>query len=165
MALSLMQLFCGHSGKALCPVSAIHPGAGHSSTSKILPQQSTKILMHGRTPLSFQNKPTRKIGCRFNGRSIPYQTGRVNPFFAGFTKYCGFPLAKCTSGAAQKAAPRRRERRAGCCCYSLKRSLGVMPSSSGRSGWSAGRSLSGASWSAGSFSAASASSGPRWKAY
>ena len=50
--------------------------------------------------------------------------GVSTPFFAGFTKYCGFPLAKCTIGAAQKAAPRRRERRAGCCCYSLKRSLG-----------------------------------------
>ena len=81
------------------------------------------------------------------------QTGVSTPFFAGFTKYCGFSLARCTSGAAQKAAPRRRERRAGCCCYSLKKSLAVTPSSSGRSGWSAGRSLFGASWSAGSFSA------------
>ena len=40
----------------------------------------------------------------------------------------------------------------------------VRPSSSARSGWSSGRSLFGASWSAGSFSAASASSGPRWRA-
>ena len=40
----------------------------------------------------------------------------------------------------------------------------VTPSSSGRSGWSAGRSPFGASLSAGSFSAASASSGPRWRA-
>ena len=93
------------------------------------------------------------------------QTGVSTPFFAGFTKSRGFPLARCTSGAAQKAAPRRRERRAGCCCYSLKRALAVMPSSSGRSGWSAGRSPFGASWSAGSFSAASASSGLRWRAY
>lgn len=40
----------------------------------------------------------------------------------------------------------------------------VTPSSSGRSGWSAGRSLFEASLSAESFSAASASSGPRWRA-
>ena len=40
----------------------------------------------------------------------------------------------------------------------------VTPSSSGRSGWSAGRSPFEASLSAGSFSAASASSGPRWRA-
>ena len=93
------------------------------------------------------------------------QTGVSTPFFAGFTKSCGFPLARCTSGAAQKAAPRRRERRAGCCCYSLKRSIAVKPSSSGHSGWSAGRSPFGASWSAGSFSAASASFGLRWRAY
>ena len=39
----------------------------------------------------------------------------------------------------------------------------VTPSSSGRSGWSAGRSPFEASLSAGSFSAASASSGPRWR--
>ena len=40
----------------------------------------------------------------------------------------------------------------------------VTPSSSGRSGWSAGKSPFGAFCSAGSFSAASASSGPRWRA-
>ena len=30
------------------------------------------------------------------------QTAVSTPFFAGFTKSCGFPLARCTSGAAQK---------------------------------------------------------------
>lgn len=40
----------------------------------------------------------------------------------------------------------------------------VTPSSSGRSGWSAGRSPFEASLSAESFSAASASFGPRWRA-
>ena len=161
MALSLMQLFCGHSGKALCPVSAIRPGAGHSSTSKILPQQSTKILMHGRTPLSFRTNQQGRLVVDSMAAVYHTQTDVSTPFFAGFTKSRGFPLARCTSGAAQKAAPRRRERRAGCCCYSSKRALAVMPSSSVHSGWSAGRSLFGVSWSAGSFSAASASFGLR----
>ena len=132
---------------------------------KFCRSRAPKYLCMAERPFLFWNKPTRKIGCRFNGRSIPYANGCVNPFFAGFTKSCGFPLARCTSGAAQKAAPRRRERRAGCCCYSLKRALALTPSSSGRSGWSAGRSPFGVSWSAGSFSAASASFALRWRAY
>lgn len=51
---------------------------------KFCRSRAPKYLCMAERPFLFQNKPTRKIGYRFNGRSIPYANGCVNPFFCRF---------------------------------------------------------------------------------
>ena len=69
------------SGKALHPVSRVRPGARHSATSKILPQQNTEQSTHSRISFLFRNKPTGKIGCLVRCAQYSTPLCRCQPFF------------------------------------------------------------------------------------